>query len=429
MVRKYWSKITISAFILLCTNNNFAQSLSFSIKNNLDLARQNELVEIPMNQLQNKGWDISNLTRTDNFQILVDGKNIETQLLDKNLDGKYDAILFLTSLNSKELKHYQIISASNNSDNIIPKAHVRMKLKDDKDNFGPSVASLEMPFQNAPTDFSKAALPPYLTEGPAWENQKNAFRLYFDTRNTIDIYGKRIPGMVMDSVGANPAHSYHHLADWGMDILHVVKSLGAGSLAIQTKDLNGKDTLIRLGGKQIKHESYQQIADGPLYAELQMKYSWEVNNRPITITQNFSIWGEEYYYKSDVIIEGLPKGSVLFTGIGDFYDNEVNNFTTKNFAVTSSFGKQSENKDELGMAIGIPLNSFYKFLEAPKKYSDITETHLIGEKIIKSKQISYYFFSCWSKTDTNFLSENYFNNYLKKTFLKIEQPLLIHWEK
>jgi hypothetical protein len=51
--------------------------------------------------------------------------------------------------------------------------------------------------------------------------------------------------MLMDSVGTKVEPSYHSLADWGMDILHIGSSLGAGAIAILMKDTNGKDTLIR----------------------------------------------------------------------------------------------------------------------------------------------------------------------------------------
>jgi hypothetical protein len=49
----------------------------------------------------------------------------------------------------------------------------------------------------------------------------------------------------MDKVGTKFEPSYHSLAVWGMDILHIGSSLGAGAIAILMKDTNGKDTLIR----------------------------------------------------------------------------------------------------------------------------------------------------------------------------------------
>lgn len=92
----------------------------------------------------------------------------------------------------------------------VARAHVRMKHKLADDSFGSNRAKDTMPFNNPPMDFGQAKLPFYLTEGLAWENDKVAFRQYFDLRNTKDIYGKTVPGMVMDTVGTNPKNSYHY---------------------------------------------------------------------------------------------------------------------------------------------------------------------------------------------------------------------------
>jgi hypothetical protein len=150
-------------------------------------------------------------------------------------------------------------------------------------------------------------LPPYLTEGPAWENDKVAFRLYFDTRNGKDIFAKRQPAMVMDTVGTNKNASYHALSDWGMDVLHVGRSLGAGSVAIAAKDADGKDTLIRLGGPNVKKEIYHAIADGPVRAVFTIDYEWEINGSLVSIKDETSIWGGQYFYETKLIIQGAPR--------------------------------------------------------------------------------------------------------------------------
>ena len=39
-------------------------------------------------------------------------------------------------------------------------------------------------------------------EGPGWESEETAWRIYFDKRNAIDIYGKRRPGLYLDLFAA-----------------------------------------------------------------------------------------------------------------------------------------------------------------------------------------------------------------------------------
>lgn len=67
-------------------------------------------------------------------------------------------------------------------------------------------------------------------EGPGWESDRVAYRLYLDGRNAIDIFGKRQPGLILSTVGRGD--DYHAMADWGMDILKVGNSLGAGGFGV-----------------------------------------------------------------------------------------------------------------------------------------------------------------------------------------------------
>ena len=97
-----------------------------------------------------------------------------------------------------------------------------------------------------------------------------------------------------------------------------------------------------------------------------MNYQWEINGKPVTVKQDISIWGGQYFYESKVTITGAPLGAKLVTGIADFYQNTVDSMTVDKAAVLLSYGKQSENKDELGMAIMLPQKSFTYFKRSTK---------------------------------------------------------------
>jgi len=72
------------------------------------------------------------------------------------------------------------------------------------------------------------------------------------------IFGKLVPGMVMDTVGPNVNNSYHQLSNWGMDILHVGNSLGAGAIAFGIKE-NGKDTLSVWGDQTLPKKRISKL--------------------------------------------------------------------------------------------------------------------------------------------------------------------------
>ena len=67
-------------------------------------------------------------------------------------------------------------------------------------------------------------------EGPGWESDKVGYRFYLDQRNATDVFGKKIPDMVLQNVGLDGFDSYHNLQPWGMDVMKVGKSLGVGSI-------------------------------------------------------------------------------------------------------------------------------------------------------------------------------------------------------
>ncbi|MFT4203648.1 MAG: DUF4861 family protein [Chitinophagaceae bacterium] len=395
------------------------------VQNPSNIERRDELVEIPRDRLA-KGLK-KNLPNDQPLSVLSNGRESVCQKLDKDGDGNWETLAFVADFAAKEHNTFTIEPMKAAATDVVSFAHARMKTKiADTDSFGASVPFIEMPPHNPPTDFSKNPLPPYLTEGPALENDKNAFRLYFDTRNTKDIYGKRQPRLVMDSVGSNTLHSYHNLSDWGMDILHVEKSLGAGSLALWTRDPNGKDTLVRLGGKDVVKETYKLLNDGPLYASFLMDYTWNVFGKEVVVKEVAAIWKGQYFYESNVTLSGAPDGSVLVSGIADFYENKMDSL--KNNAVTTlySYGKQSEHKDLLGMAIMAPATDVAFLKDAPKSNSDITRSHLLGVTVNVRQPNQFRFYSCWQLTDTKIVSsESDFRMFLEKEMEKYAHPLRV----
>ncbi len=69
----------------------------------------------------------------------------------------------------------------------------------------------------------------YRFEGPGWESDLLAWRLYLDWRCATDLFGKRISANVLPRIDQDGAPSYHELNDWGQDVLKVGDALGVGA--------------------------------------------------------------------------------------------------------------------------------------------------------------------------------------------------------
>src|SRR6266851_3868483 len=66
-------------------------------------------------------------------------------------------------------------------------------------------------------------------QGLGWESDKNAWRIYFDPRNAIDLYGKK-RSMLLLKRFATPEYDYHAESADGRDIYKVGNALGIGAV-------------------------------------------------------------------------------------------------------------------------------------------------------------------------------------------------------
>jgi len=230
--------------------------------------------------------------------------------------------------------------------------------------------------------------------------------------------------MMMDTVGVIPENIYHHLAPWGMDILAVGKSLGAGSLALSVPTANGKDTLVRLGGLNVGQITYEKVADGPVRAIFRMHYSnWQpINNAaPINVTEEISISAGKYYYQSAVTVAGAPAGTKLVTGIVNLKSKSSKEQTIANCRVLSTYDLQSENKDMLGLAILVKSNNFSSFGKTPNAESEVLNTYTVSMPV----SAEFRFVSGWEKSDLLFTKEESFLKYLENESIKYGSTIII----
>lgn len=246
----------------------------------------------------------------------------------------------------------------------------------------------------------------YQFEGPGWENDKVAFRAYFDNRNGKDIFGKTVNEMVIDTIGlpiGSDAGSYHHLLPWGMDVLKVGSSLGAGAIGFLTED-----SLYRL--ENTASASYKLISDGPIRAIIELTYDgWIIDGETHQLKETITIWAGQYAYKSNLALTPLPKGN-LVTGIVTMkLDTIPETKSTDMYSSTLTFGKQSENHDELGMAVITSTKDFNKFENSDSLNSSIKSTILT----VFNDTPTYWFIAGWGLSNEAFKTHQGFSTYVE----------------
>jgi hypothetical protein len=396
------------------------------IENN-DVERPQELIVIKRSVLESKVDSLS----VGKYLLLADGgRPLVVQYDDHDGDGNWDELVFLLLLQPGEKKVLDVsIGDAPATIKAAVLAHVRHKRKNADGSFGDDLATDSVPAGQPATDFSKQALPPFLTEGPAWENDKVGFRLYFDVRNGKDIWGKTTGRMVLDEVGTDTSQNYHALADWGMDVLKVGKSLGAGSLAVLLKDAVGKDTLVRLGGLNMGSILYEKVADGPVRATFRLKYpEWKLldSTRVAAVAEEISIWGGQYFYESTVYLAGLPGDAKLVSGIVNLHSHASQQIDTAGYKVLYTYDAQSENKDNLGMGLLVAQKEFDSFITTPNSNTDVQNTYGVAFKPGKDR-ITYRFYAGWQPSDPQFAGEAGFRQFMTQE-IKRSTPVTISWK-
>ena len=92
--------------------------------------------------------------------------------------------------------------------------------------------------------------------------------------------------------------------------------------------------------------------------------------------------------------------------------------------IAFTWDKQSENKDNLGMAVLAPTNNIANISKTPDEKSDILNTYTIAFKP-DTRKTSFRFYACWEKTDQQFSSEKGFRDFLLRQAVLKKEKILI----
>ena len=144
-------------------------------------------------------------------------------------------------------------------------------------------------------------------DGLAWESEANAWRIYFDKRNAIDIYGKRRPGLYLEMFGA-PEYVYHWESPMGRDIYRIGDAIGIGAVAAV---VDGKVVKV----SDVADRKWRIINAGPVRVIVELTYKgWKVGGREVNLTSRMTQWAGQHGFEHSITTEGAD-GLTLVTGV------------------------------------------------------------------------------------------------------------------
>ncbi len=410
--------------LILILLTSCSKEATIALKNPLAVERPDEVIVLSREEISDK-------IVLEEGQLPVfkfGGKNIPSQVDDLDGDGKWDEVVLVMDIHANEYIEATIEMVSESE---YPKPEKRTNLRlgivqgdgtfKEVDNYK------AIPYTEPFKIISQG-------EGVTWENDKIAFRVYFDCRNVKDLFAKRKPEMIADKVHTPGFGSYHELADWGMDVLHCGSSLGSGGIALLKND-----SLIRVGSTDVYE--YQKIVEGPLRSIFELRYSgWDVDGEQMEAVERITIYPGKYWFESDVTINGCSSDDQIVTGIvTSMLKKEPFAFEAFDFQCIGTHDVQSLNNDELGMAVIVPkteagkigrttdINYFKKgFVTVESKgFSNIiSETYYIGQKCESGVPAKHYFFSVWGLDKDQWKTEDGFKKYISEEAEKLTAPLV-----
>ena len=232
-------------------------------------------------------------------------------------------------------------------------------------------------------------------EGIGWESERVAFRLYFDPRNAIDIYGKRRPTLQLDMY-AMPDYIYHEKSPEGRDIFAVGDSIGIGAVAGM---IDGK--LIKVA--DVKERKWRILASGPVRSIVEVEYDgWNAAGRIIQLTSQITQWAGECGFEHAIFansgddftfVTGVPANKGIVP-VHSGKDSPVTWLASwgEQVVAPGATAKEELTDDNLGLAVLTRAQG--------AKFEDDAKNHLVDFHL-NGGSAEWYAMAAWDQEGSN----------------------------
>ena len=352
--------------------------------------------------------------------VKVDGKEIPSQLDDLDRDCVNDELCFLVNLGKKEKKTYCVslyeegeqaqYPARTFAELCLPSRNKKLA-KNQQDIYLKSIA------------FDKRTKDPYHyvhSHGICFESDLVAMRVYFDHRQTIDLYGKINPGLVIEKTQFYPSEE-QIAAGSGDDCLWVGNTYGLGAL----RGWDGRNQVLL---NDLKYQEQRVISEGPLRAIVELDdrgWTPAPGLKPVNATIRYTIYAGhrdfdvDVFFNKDVSNYDFATGLINVKGSSEYADGKgLRGCWGSDWPTGKDDGKHK--LETVGLGIYVPAQMLAKQMPANKDcYTQVVRP--IGNKL--SYKLAYT-----SANETYGLKgEKEWYEWLKCWKKQIEQPIIVKY--
>lgn len=352
--------------------------------------------------------------------VKVDGKEIPSQLDDLDRDCVNDELCFLVDLGKKEKKTYCVslyeegeqaqYPARTFAELCLPSRNKKLA-KNQQDIYLKSIA------------FDKRTKDPYHyvhSHGICFESDLVAMRVYFDHRQTIDLYGKINPGLVIEKTQFYPSEE-QIAAGSGDDCLWVGNTYGLGAL----RGWDGQNQVLL---NDLKYQEQRVISEGPLRAIVELDdrgWTPAPGLKPVNATIRYTIYAGhrdfdvDVFFNKDVSNYDFATGLINVKGSSEHADGKgLRGCWGSDWPAGKDDGKHK--LETVGLGIYVPAQMLAKQMPANKDcYTQVVRP--IGNKL--SYKLAYT-----SANETyGPKGEKEWYEWLKCWKKQIEQPIIVKY--
>lgn len=252
------------------------------------------------------------LTKDNAWQsaiVTLDGKEVPSQLDDLDQDGWMDELAFTTNIGKKETQRFSVTLKDEEPSTVYPnRTFAEIVLRNpkvkDKNKHNYYVQELSL---------NKECYDPYHLphhHGVAFENELIAMRIYFDERQTIDLYGKYNKGLELKETQFYTTKE-QKAKGYGDDILWVGNTFGFGALRGYS---NGKPAML----SDVNNRDQRIISFGPVRTIVEVEdRGWKPQgcNKRMNLTIRYTLWAGHRDMEVDVHLSHPANGVGFSTGL------------------------------------------------------------------------------------------------------------------
>ncbi len=398
------NNLKILAFIWLgllmaCDNSN-THRFTIEVKNPTSEVRKNEPIEINLSELHLTGNEPSIV-----FKLTLDGKAIPFQV-DKYSDtDTLGQLAFLCNLLPNESLLFDL--------EFTPRANAEQISFEDK-TWAQLMLKENMVLQKSLSKDGGDLYKACFHHGPAFENNEIAYRVYFDKRMSIDVYGKKQNVMELRQTNWY-SDSIQRKNNFGKDILWVGKTISVGAV----RGWNGtKATYINPVGTR----TASILAYGPIRTVVKMESTdWDINQKKVNIASVFTLYAghHEFRHQLKISADSIPLCTGLMKKEGAIYYHEK--------GIEGLWGYNiAENTDAVADTFGLGVIVPEQYI-VEKASDELNYLEILNSDAYQS--FEWYGLAVWNQEENGINNENQFFSYLKELKFRIDNPVQVSFKK